>query len=191
MSFWMVFVIAVSLCFDTLAVSMVGGACTSGRSRAKDLLIIASFALFQGGFALLGWLLGHSVLELIDRFDHWVAFLLLAWIGLKMVVEALRPEKQETSGPDLLRPASLVMASVATSIDALVVGISFAMMGLTLATILLDSLLIAAVTAVAAAIGLYGGKHLGDKFGRRCNLFGGLVLFLIGVKILLEHLLAG
>ncbi|MBR4660247.1 MAG: manganese efflux pump [Bacteroidales bacterium] len=190
MSFWMVFLIAVSLCFDTLAVSMVGGACTSGRSRAKDLLIIGSFALFQGGFALLGWLLGHSVLELIDRFDHWIAFLLLSWIGLKMVVEALRPGRQE-EGPDLLKPASLVMASVATSIDALAVGISFAMMEMPLATILLDSLLIAAVTAVAAAIGLYGGKHLGDKFGRRCNLIGGLVLFLIGVKILLEHLLAG
>lgn len=189
MSFWMVLVIAVSLCFDTLAVSMVGGACTSGRNRSKDLLIMASFAFFQGGFALLGWVLGHSVLELISRFDHWIAFILLAWIGIKMVVEALRPGSEE-SGPDLLSPGSLIMASIATSIDALAVGISFAMMEMTFATILLDSLLIAAVTAIAAAIGLYGGKRLGDKFGRRCNLIGGIVLFLIGLKILLEHLLA-
>lgn len=187
MTFVEVFLLAVSLCFDTLAVSIVGGACLGRLTFGKVAKILIFMALFQGGFTFIGWALGASVEQYIARFDHWVAFGLLAFIGGRMIVEAFS-KKEEEKSVDLLSTGHLILASVATSIDALAVGISLAMVGIGIGRMAYYCAVIALVTAVAAAIGLFGGDRLGKRLGSRINLLGGLILIGIGIKILVEHL---
>jgi len=98
MSFFEVFLIAVGLCFDTLAVSLVGGACLGDINIWKRAKILLSFALFQAGFTFIGWLLGSTVSQYIERFDHWVAFLLLAYIGGKMIIESFYEKRRGGEG---------------------------------------------------------------------------------------------
>ena len=187
MSLIEILLIAIGLCFDTLAVSLVGGACMGKVSNSKKLTVIASFALFQGGFTFLGWALGSTFSHYIERYDHWVAFALLAYIGGEMIVNALR-NKEDAQDVDLLKPSRLIISSIATSIDALAVGLSFAMLRMTVGRIALASLMIAAVTAIAAALGIAGGKKAARIAGRWTSLAGGIILLSIGVKILVEHL---
>ena len=188
MTVWMVILVAVSLCFDTLAVSAVGGAAVKGRIPTAGILrIVLSFALFQGGFTLLGWALGSALTGFLSAIDHWIAFALLALLGIRMIADSRSGETSATF--NLFSPGQLVMASVATSIDALAVGISFAVLGLSRGAVFADSLIIAFVTAVAALAGLLFGGRIGEAFGARCNLAGGVVLIIIGLKILAEHLL--
>lgn len=187
MSLAEVLFIAVGLCFDTLAVSLVGGACMGRAGFFRKSVVIASFALFQGGFTLLGWGVGSTFSAYIERYDHWVAFALLAWIGGEMIVKAVR-DKESPGDIDLLKPSKLVLSSVATSIDALAVGLSFAMLRMTPARITLSALLIAAVTALAALLGITLGKRAAGCAGRWTGLAGGVILLAIGIKILAEHL---
>jgi putative Mn2+ efflux pump MntP len=187
MTFLEVFLLAVSLCFDTLAVSIVGGACLGRLTFGKVAKILLFMALFQGGFTFAGWALGASVEQYIARYDHWVAFLLLAFIGGRMIVESFS-KKEETKQVDLLGTGHLILASAATSIDALAVGISLAIVGTAVGRMAYYCTVIALVTAAAAAIGIFGGDRLGRRLGSRINLLGGLILIGIGVKILLEHL---
>ena len=189
MSFIEIVLIAVALCFDTLAVSIVGGACIKGLSSWNRWKIMLFMAMFQSGLTFAGWLLGSTVSGYVGKFDHWVAFGLLAFIGGKMIADSLHPD-YGSEPVDLLKTGSLVVASVATSIDALAVGISFAMTGgFGWGKILWSTAVIAAVTALASDIGLRGGRRLGERLGRKCDILGGIVLILIGIKILLEHLL--
>ena len=187
MSFLEVFLLAVGLCFDTFAVSLVGGACLSGITFRRAAGILSSMAFFQGGFAFAGWALGVTLEQFISSFDHWVAFGLLAFIGGKMVIDAFSGKDTEKK-VDLLTPWRLIIASVATSIDALAVGISLAIVGTGCGRMLYYSGVIALVTAVAAALGLFGGDRFGKRLGGRINVLGGLILIGIGVKILMEHL---
>ncbi len=188
MSLLEIFLIAVGLCFDTLAISLIGGACMKDVNLAKRIKVIFFFAFFQGGLTFLGWALGSTVNQYIEKYDHWVAFLLLAWIGGNMIVESFKDGETQES-VDLLNTGKLVLSSVATSIDAFAVGISFAMIQMKTAAILEATLVIALVTAAAAGIGLRGGKKLGEIIGSKCNLIGGLILIGIGIKILIEHLM--
>lgn len=188
MSLLEIFLIAVGLCFDTLAISLIGGACMKDVSLAKRLKVLFFFAFFQGGLTFLGWALGSTVNQYIEKYDHWVAFLLLAWIGGNMIVESFKKGEEQES-VDLLNTGKLVLSSVATSIDAFAVGISFAMIQMKLSAILEATLVIALVTAAAAEVGLRGGKKLGELIGSKCDLLGGLILIGIGVKILIEHLM--
>ena len=187
MNFIEIFLVALGLSFDTFAVSLVGGACIGRTSPWQKTGIIASFALFQGGFAFLGWALGSTFSHYIERYDHWVAFALLAYIGGEMIVNAIR-NREETKDVDLLKPSRLIISSIATSIDAMAVGLSFAMLLMPLGRIAWSSLIIAAVTALAAALGLAGGKKAARIAGRWTSLAGGLILLAIGIKILVEHL---
>lgn len=148
----------------------------------------AEFCAVQGGFTFIGWALGTGVSQYIERYDHWVAFALLAYIGGKMIIESF--SKKQDERVDLLNTKQLVIASIATSIDALAVGISLAMVGLAIGRILYSVLIIAIVTALAAEIGLRGGAKLGKVLGKKADLIGGIILFAIGVKILVEHLMA-
>ena len=186
MSFLEILLIAVSLCFDTLAVSLAGGACIRDISWKKRLKIIFFFAFFQGGFTFVGWLLGTSVSQYIDKFDHWLAFALLLYIGGKMIYDSIRGGEGENV--DLLNTRKLIISSIATSIDALAVGVSFAFTEMSLLRCAGASAVIFAATAIAAATGLEGGEKLGKCLGSKSNLIGGLILIAIGVKILLEHL---
>ena len=132
----------------------------------------------------LGWLAGSSIAYWIEGFDHWIAFGLLVFIGLRMVRSGLSSGVDHQTG-DLTRGGLLVITSVATSIDALAVGLSLAVMAI---NILEASLIIGVVTFIISMAGHFAGNILGEKFGKRMEILGGLILIGIGIRILIEHL---
>ncbi|MCF0163666.1 MAG: manganese efflux pump, partial [Bacteroidales bacterium] len=163
MSYIEIFLLAIGLCFDTIAISLVGGAGMCRISAGKYLKIIFSFGLVQGLFTVIGWALGTSFLKYIESFDHWIAFGLLLFIGGKMVIETFGEEKEECV--DLLSTGKLILASIATSIDALAVGVSFAMLSFSNTKVLITFFIITFVTAATSALGLSGGKWVGKLVG--------------------------
>lgn len=178
-----VVVIAVGLAMDSFAVSIANGMTITSNRRRSALLTAGFFAGFQMLMPMIGWLAGLSLENLIKEVDHWVAFGLLAFIGSKMIYDGLKREEQKTASA--LRLPSLLILSVATSIDALMVGFSFALLQ---TAIVLPIIVIGVVTFVLSFGGFYFGCGLGRTFGHRIKIVGGLVLVLIGVRILLEHL---
>ena len=189
MSYIELFLLAAGLCFDTFAVSLTGGICTRGSLCVRQILrIIFCFAVFQAGLTFAGWLLGYSVSDYISKVDHWVAFVLLGYIGVKMIIEGCSKEEEEVSGTSLLNTRQLVLLSVATSIDAVAVGISLAMIKLSFLKIGITTAMVLACTALASLAGLLGGRRLGAGIGKKSEILGGLILIAIGAKILIEHL---
>jgi manganese efflux pump family protein len=133
---------------------------------------------------VLGWFAGISVISLISAYDHWVAFVLLLAVGGKMMWEGIRGEEEEVHA-DVIRVIPLIALSLATSIDALAVGVSF---GVLRDTVLIPALIIGIVCSVISFAGVMLGEQLEDLLGNRMEILGGVILFLIGVKILAEHL---
>ncbi len=133
---------------------------------------------------ILGWLAGSSIASLISRFDHWVAMGLLTFVGVRMIRSGLNPES-EMYRSDPSRGGTLVMLSVATSIDAFAIGLSLAMLQV---DILFPSVVIGVVTASLSLIGLLIGHKLGAKFGKRMEILGGVILIGIGLRVLITHL---
>ena len=176
--------LAVGLAMDACAVSAGAGA--GGRSTGPRAAFRLSFhfGLFQFFMPVVGWYLGASVAQFIAAFDHWIAFGLLAIVGGRMIRSGLQ-EEQEAEAPDLSRGWSLVMMSIATSIDALAVGLGLAMLGV---TIWKPAVVIGIVTAAMSMAGLWLGRRLGDRFGRRMEVAGGVILIAVGLRILVEHL---
>jgi manganese efflux pump family protein len=180
-----VLVIAVGLSMDAFAVSLSKGMTLRVGGVGTGLKLAAFFGAFQAFMPWIGWLGGRALREQISTVDHWVAFGLLLLIGGKMIYEAFRIEvKEEGKAPGL---AELLILSVATSIDALVVGVSFAFLKM---SILIPILVIGTVTFALAFLGVLTGKRLGRLFGKKVEIAGGLILIGIGVKILLEGLMA-
>lgn len=132
---------------------------------------------------LLGWWAGSSILEYIEEYDHWIAFGLLAFIGGKMIWESLHEKEQST---DITKWRYLLFLSVATSLDALAVGISFAVLKVNLAA---ASITIGIVAFIISITGFFAGKKIGELVGKRAEIIGGVILIIIGLRILLEHLL--
>ena len=200
MTYLEILIIAVSLCFDTLAVSVAGGMVSSLDSLKKKLKPMLIFGAVQASFLLLGWLLGSSFMSLISRWDHWLAFALLLYIGGKMLIDSFRTSKESNHKPALNSDnaagdeCNLNMISndlklgVATSIDAAAVGISFAAIDIDGIKLIYAVLVTELATDVACYIGIRFGKVLGKSFGSKASLIGGIVLILIGIKIILEHL---
>ena len=170
---------------DAFAVSICKGLSVR-RLRPK---YIASAAVWFGGFQalmpLIGYFIGLSCAEFVDGIDHWIAFVLLAFIGGKMIMEALDKDEDEDYNPDFSFRTMLILA-IATSIDALAVGVSFAFLGVDIWT---SILLIGLMTGAFSAIGVVLGHIFGGRFKSKAEFVGGLILVAIGVKILLEHLL--
>ena len=185
MSFFTLFLIAAGLCFDTFAASLSGGI-DARRPAAGIARISGVFALCQAAMLAIGWLLGASVLGYIAPVDHWVAFGLLAFIGGKMIGESRR---QGAAATNLSRRSVLLIVALATSIDAIAVGVSLACSHLLLPAMLTAVVLVFIVTAIAAVAGLLGGRRLGVRVGKRAEIAGGVILIAIGLKILIEHLL--
>ena len=179
-----ILLIAVSLSMDAFAVAVTNGIVVSGI-RKKTLLLMA---LFFGGFQALmpvgGYFLGRAVSGYISEFDHWIAFLLLAFIGGRMFVEGLRGDGDEPRARVLTVPVLLLQA-VATSIDALAVGVTMAFMDV---NIWLSCGIIGGICFAATFAGGLLGKKVGPLLRKRAELAGGLVLIGIGAKILVEHL---
>lgn len=184
--------IAVGLSMDAFAVSVTNGAVTKGLRPSHALKIAACFGLFQAGMPILGWLIGKAGEGFISQLDHWVAFILLGYIGGKMIYSAWkeRGKKMECQCRNPIGMKMLLMMAVATSIDALATGIILpsAVGASTILSMTFAVTSIGLITFVISLAGVYLGKKFGDVFCSKAGLVGGIVLVLIGCKILTEHL---
>jgi putative Mn2+ efflux pump MntP len=175
--------IALGLAMDAFAVSL--GIGTTGKTNPRAIFRLAfHFGLFQSLMTTLGWLMGNTIVELIAIFDHWVAFVLLSYVGISMIRSGLKPDLQSFPG-DPSRGSLLVMLSIATSLDALAVGLSLAMLR---ASILFPTIVIGLTAGGLSVTGLLTGSRLGKTFGKRMEVAGGLTLLGIGARILITHL---
>lgn len=180
-----ILLIALGLAMDCFAVSLGIGTSPIKKDARTVFRLTFHFGLFQGLMTFLGWLAGSSIVDLISNFDHWIAFGLLVWVGGRMIRESLSTkEEEDPCNPS--RGKTLIMLSVATSIDALAVGLSLAFVD---GSILVSSLVIGATSVLLSLLGLFIGGRLGCKFGKRMELVGGLVLIGIGLRVLISHLL--
>lgn len=176
--------IGVGLAMDAFAVSICKGLSMKKKINYKKALIVALyFGLFQGGMPLIGYLLGVSFEEIVLSIDHWIAFILLSVIGIGMIKESLGDEEESLN--DKVDFKTMIILAIATSIDALAIGVTFAFLNV---NIIFASLLICVITFVISYFGVVFGNKFGDKFGSKAELVGGIILILMGLKILLEHL---
>ncbi len=177
--------IAVGLAMDAFAVA-IGVGLTLERVSPRQVFRLAwHFGLFQALMPILGWLAGISIEAWISPLDHWIAFGLLAAIGGKMIYEAIRDQPEKETAADPTKGLSLVVLSVATSIDALAVGLSLAVLGV---DIWYPAVVIGLVASAFTIVGMGLGQRFGALLGRRMEIVGGLILIAIGVKILIDHL---
>lgn len=186
MGFLELFLIAVGLSADAFSVSVCKGLNMRKLNLRHAYIIALFFGVFQAVMPLLGYLLGTGFSEYIERFDHWIAFVLLAFIGGKMAIEAFGEKDEEAEEKtDTLSMGELTILAVATSIDALAVGITFAFLKVNI----LPSVLLIGVTTFALSLGgVLLGNRFGAKYKTKAEIAGGVILILIGLKILLEHL---
>ena len=193
MSYPELLLLAISLCFDTFTVSLSTSICYAKPiSFVRTLRIILAFAFGQAGFTVAGWLLGTGLYEIISSLDHWVAFIMLAYIGGKMLKESFHPSDTNDKSRDysvIFSSKSLFLMTVATSIDAFAVGISIALLGMDTSHLIFCFSSIFLITAAASLIGLKSGLKLGLNIGKRAGAVGGVILILIGIKILVEHMI--
>lgn len=176
------FLIAISISMDAFAVAICMGLGMSKLNIKNGLIISLFFGVFQGVMPVIGWLLGIKFIKYIASFDHWVAFILLAFIGLKMIYEAFHPE-EEIETNDKLDYKELTLMSIATSIDALAVGITFAIVPN------VNMYLSFVVITLVAIVFSFGGVVIGNKFGNRfqqkAEILGGIILCILGLRIVI------
>lgn len=178
--------IAIALAMDAFAVALSAGLILPQLTGRHLFRFGFHFGLFQALMPVLGWLAGISFRAQIESFDHWLAFGLLFAVGSKMLWEAWQKDEDNPREGDPTRGLSLVMLSIATSIDALAVGLSLAMLGVTIWT---PALVIGLVAAILTICGMLLGRRLGRAWGSSVEILGGLILIIIGAKILVEHTL--
>ena len=183
-----IFLIAIGLSTDCFAVALSGGISNRNRSWLQILRVSSSFGLFQALMPALGWLAGRTVVEFIADFDHWVAFTLLAIVSGRMLWESFRPERSQNKEVDITKGLLLLTLSIATSIDALAVGLSFAFLSVNIA---LASPTIGVVAFIVTTFGFILGKRVSKLIGKRAEVIGGIILLAIAFRILLSHILPG
>lgn len=176
--------IGVGLAMDAFAVSICKGLAMRRMNYKKAIIIAAFFGVFQALMPALGYVLGTTFANKIAAIDHWIAFILLALIGANMIKEALSSDDDECQD-DSLRLGDLIMLSIATSIDTLAVGITFAFFNVSL---LLSVSMIGIITFIICVIGVKVGNVFGEKYKSKAELAGGLILIVMGAKILIDHL---
>jgi manganese efflux pump family protein len=181
-----IFLIAISLSFDTFAVSISSGLILRKIDFFNATKIAVTLAVFQAAMPVIGWLAGSGIKTYAEDFDHWIAFGTLALLGGKMIYESFKTDPEDRSFNPLDIRVMIGMA-IATSIDALIVGFSFALLNY---KIIVSIGIIGAVTYIVAMLGMLFGKKIGSRMGRRMEMLGGVMLVLIGLKILIEHLSA-
>jgi putative Mn2+ efflux pump MntP len=180
MSIWDLFILAVGLSMDAFAVSVCKGL-SLGKIKPKHMCIAGAwFGGFQALMPLIGYFLGSFFAEMIEKYDHWVAFVLLAIIGGNMIKESFDKDEKVDSSMDV---KSMLLLAIATSIDALAVGVTFAFLQVQIVPAVS---FIGVITFIFSAVGVKIGSLFGTKYKSKAELFGGIVLVLIGIKILLE-----
>ena len=180
--------LSVGLAMDAFAVSICKGLNTTKINYKHAGIIALFFGVFQAVMPLIGYGLGTRFAKYIESVDHWVAFGLLVFIGGQMILEAVKGEEEEDAdeGGDKLDIKQLFILAIATSIDALAVGITFAL--LDGVSIWFSVAIIGAITFIISFVGVVIGNRFGNKYEKKAELAGGIILVLIGLKILLEHL---
>lgn len=178
-----IFLIAVSLAMDAFSVSIILGSLNQKNKLTKGIISSMMFGLFQAGMPIIGWLIGGTFKSLILGVDHWIAFLLLLIIGLKMIFQ--RTNEKSLIEKKKINFKLLLYLALATSIDALIVGVGIAFFGV---PILLTVGIIGLVTFLLSMIGFYLGIKSSGIFKNKAEIFGGIILIGIGIKILVEHL---
>ena len=176
-------VIAVGLAMDAFAVAICKGLSMKKMSWKKGLIVGGYFGFFQGLMPLIGYLLGVGFQDKVTGVDHWIAVILLGTIGINMIKEAL--SKEEECKNDNVNFKEMVVLAIATSIDALAVGITMAFLEVNIITAVLA---IGIITFIISVIGVKIGNIFGDKYEKKAEFVGGIILILMGLKILLEHL---
>lgn len=185
MSLISVFFIGIGLSMDAFAVSIAKGMTMKKHEVLRYALILAVFfGMFQALMPLLGWLAGSYFQEIIASFDHWIAFGLLAIIGINMIREALHPDLDQQDASLSLQ--TILILAIATSIDALAVGISFALLEV---DIVLAIVIIGITTFVLSFLAVFIGHFMGGLLEKYAGILGGIILLLIGIKIVFEHTL--
>ena len=181
-----ILLIAIGLAMDAFAVSVCKGLSMKKMNWKKAIIVGLYFGVFQAIMPVIGYFLGATLGDLLIQIDHWIAFALLGFIGINMLKEAFQEDEEECEHKnDEVGFKTMVVLAIATSIDALAVGITFAFLKVNL---LLATLIIGIITFVLCVIGVKIGNKFGDKYERKAEVAGGLILILMGTKILLEHL---
>lgn len=185
-SFIPILLIAIGLSADCFAVALSGGISNRNYMARQVLRVAASFGLFQAAMPVLGWLAGETIVEYIAGYDHWVAFGLLVLVSGRMLWESFRFRYSLEKEIDITRGISLLVLSVATSIDALAVGLSFAFLKVNIAV---ASPTIGTVAFLVTALGFVVGRNVGKLVGRWAEIVGAVILLVIAFRILLSHVL--
>ncbi len=183
--YFSIFLIALSLSADCFAVSLAGCICLKKLSNIQVFRTALAFGIAQALMPLIGWLVGRAVTSFISGFDHWVVFGLLFVIGGRMIWEALH-QNDAAKEADISRGLLLFSLAIATSIDALAVGLSFAFLQINIGS---ASLIIGVVAFLITILGFYLGRKAGRLLGERAKIAGGVILIGIGIRVLLSHLL--
>ena len=184
MNIFGILLLAVSMAMDAFAVCLGVGTQQNTTGRRPTFRLAFHFGLFQFIMPVIGWFAGMTIVKYIAAYDHWVAFGLLGFVGVRMIRSGLDPRAEAQIG-DPSRGWSLVLLAVATSIDALAVGFSLGLVGV---IIWYPAVVIGVVTGLLSWLGLSLGHRLGTRFGKRMEIAGGGVLILIGLRILVQHL---
>ena len=186
MSIIEIVVISIALAMDAFSVSIASGSLYAKPKIEHAFRMAFAFGLFQAVMPVLGWLAGVKLKNFIGNFDHWAAFILLSFIGVKMIYEAVKiKQAQKKNNP--INTATLLLLALATSIDAFAVGITFSF--LLASSLALAVIIIGVITFGFSFSGFYIGKTLGHFFENRIEILGGAILIAIGTKILIQHLL--
>ena len=181
MEIWEAILLAASLCADCLAVSLCSGV-TLRSVRWREILGVAlAFAVIQSGLLLAGWAFGYLFVGLVEKISHIIAFLLLLYVGGSMLIEGIKGEAEVR---DLSSWRNIILGGVATSIDALAVGVAQSMEGADWPAFLPLLVAVFVITALSVVVGLRGGRAIGARFGRWAEIVGGVVLIAIGVSVL-------
>ncbi len=179
-----ILLIAVALSMDAFVASIIKGMTNTGKSSSSDIFVAFMFGLFQAIMPMLGYFLGEKVSQAVSAFDHYIAFILLSFIGVGMILDYFDKKKEydETMFTDI---KSILLCAIATSIDAFTVGVTLSCLN---AEIINSSLIIGTTTFVISFLGTRLGKRMNNKFGKTASLIGGIILISLGTKILIEHL---
>lgn len=187
MSFIEILLIGIGLSMDAFAVALCKGLSMKKIDIKAGIIIAAFFGVFQAGMPLIGYFVCARFEKYIASFDHWIAFGLLVFIGTKMLIDSIKDRKKPDDEEEFrLKIGELIVLAIATSIDALAVGVSFACVGDI--NIFISVLIIGVTTLILSFLGVLIGNKFGAKFKTTAGIIGGIILILIGLKIIIEHL---
>jgi putative Mn2+ efflux pump MntP len=185
MDIYSLILLSIGLAMDAFSVAVIAGFGLGKIKLVDSLRISITFGSAHILMPIFGWVLGSTVINFIQKWDHWLAFILLTYVGVKMLKEGTKKETEEVNANDLMGLTSLIMFTIAVSIDAMAVGLSFSLQKY---SIWIPSLFMGASTLIFTFLGLNIGNKTGQRFGKKAQIIGGLILILIGLRIVLTHL---